>query len=246
MFYDGSAYDGGADGAADDAAVAPDKRALPADETQSESFDNVTSYSKGLNGIMVDVRGLPAASNVSAADFDYRAWRGTSYQDVEEILNIVRPRVAVRRGAGACESDRVTLYFPGVNVGPFGTLRPLTNAWLLVTFKAIPNTGLTRPDAFYFGNLPGETGDGETPLGVGVPDRARTLGAASGTAPITSRFDHNRDGRVNALDIAAVRLNDSRALYSHRPPAASAGAGVTRPGDGITTQVLTAPPVANG
>ena len=42
----------------------------------------------------------------------------------------------------------------------------------------------------------------------------RALNSAS---PITGRFDINRDGRVNALDLAAVRQNLNRNLVLATP-----------------------------
>ena len=51
--------------AADDAAIATDKTALLPGQTAT--FANYTSYSRGINGIMVDIAGLPG--NVTANDF---------------------------------------------------------------------------------------------------------------------------------------------------------------------------------
>ena len=47
----------------------------------------------------------------------------------------------------------------------------------------------------------------------------RALGAA---AALDSRLDFNRDGRVNALDLAAARQNLSRSLPAASPAAAPA------------------------
>ena len=60
VFYNNSAYDGNdpAAGAADDAAVAPDKSALL--PGQAATFANVTSYTRGINGVMFDLAGVPA------------------------------------------------------------------------------------------------------------------------------------------------------------------------------------------
>src|SRR5206468_7987359 len=37
----------------------------------------------------------------------------------------------------------------------------IRNTWLRATVKANDHTGLAAPDVFYFGNLVGETGDGD-------------------------------------------------------------------------------------
>jgi len=47
--------------------------------------------------------------------------------------------------------------------------------------------------------------------------------ALNGTAGITSRVDFNRDGRINALDLGAAKLNLNRSLAA---PAISLAASV--------------------
>jgi parallel beta-helix repeat protein len=70
VFYNDSDFDGndGAANAADDGAIAPDKTALLPGETAA--FANYTSYSRGINGIMVDIESLPGTP--TAADFTFR------------------------------------------------------------------------------------------------------------------------------------------------------------------------------
>ena len=62
VFYNRSAADGhdAAANEADDLAVAADKAALLPGETAS--FDNLTGYSRGINGVMIDVLGLPTST----------------------------------------------------------------------------------------------------------------------------------------------------------------------------------------
>jgi len=199
VFYNNSTFDGRSTdaNAADDGAVATDKAALLPGQTSS--FENVTSYSRGINGVMVDLAGLPATTQLSAADFDVQVGGDSTWTPAPA------PSVDLRRGAGAGGGDRVTLTWPD------GLLK---NTWLRVTVKANANTALLSPDVFAFGNLAGETGD--TPPGrphvVTVLDFNRTRAAIFSDAPVTSRFDHNRDGRVSALDLAIVRSNLARRL----------------------------------
>jgi hypothetical protein len=193
VFYNNSAFDGNAAAAnaADDAAVAPDKRALPVG--QAASFANVTGYSKGINGVMVDISGLPAGGSLSPADFLLSAGGLAA-------AAIVPASVSVRRGAGAGGSDRVTLTFAD---------NAVKNAWLRVTVLATAATGLAAPDVFSFGNLAGDaTGD----LRVNALDLAAVRRGLNTTVPPTSPLDFNRDGRVNALDLAAVKQNLNRTL----------------------------------
>ena len=71
LFYNNSYWDNKdpAANAADDNAIALDKVALL--PGRSATFSNYSSYSRGLNGIMIDVKGLPGAS-LTTADFTFR------------------------------------------------------------------------------------------------------------------------------------------------------------------------------
>ena len=200
VFYEGSAFDRSPAG--DDAAVAADKAPLLPGEVPT--FANLTSFVRGINGIMIDVAGLPAGSAFSAADFVFRT--GNSNDLSSWTLLASAPAVSVRRGAGAEGADRVSLAWAG------GAAR---NAWLEVTVLANERTGLSSPDVFYFGNLVGEAGNNTTGAAVTAADvvAARPRGAARGAA-ITDRRDFNRDGRVNVLDTAVARGNVGRQLVA--------------------------------
>ena len=69
-FYNNSAWDDGdgAANAADDNAIAPDKVALR--PGIKATFANYTSYDKGINGLMIDVYGLPGTPTLN--DFLFR------------------------------------------------------------------------------------------------------------------------------------------------------------------------------
>ena len=221
VFYNNSIFDGRSPAAneADDAAVAPDKAALL--PGQSASFSNVTGYSRGINGVMVDVAHLPATAVVTAENFVFRTgsgdgvWAGAAAPSA----------VTLRRGAGDGGSDRVTLTFPD---------NRLVNRWLHVTFTppAAPGSAPATPDMFAFGNLRGETGD---PLAPGAARVAvntfdvlrsrRALGTRS--AAIDNPNDHTRDGRVNALDYALTLRNRGHSLLlATLPPPPPAAATV--------------------
>ena len=70
IFYNDSAFDGNnvAASAADDNAIATDKQALLPGQTAT--FANYTSYTNGINGIMVDIASLPTFG-LSDADFTF-------------------------------------------------------------------------------------------------------------------------------------------------------------------------------
>jgi ELWxxDGT repeat protein len=221
VFYDNSYHDSfhpGGD-AKDDPAVATDKAALL--PGQAASFANVTSYSRGLNGVMVDIANLPAGGALSADDFIFRSGAGPSPAGL--AAGPSAPQVVVRRGRGDGGSDRVDLVWPD------GAIK---NKWLQVTVKANDHTGLAKPDVFYFGNLAGETGDSLSPLRISSGDLAairRNLTAA--VPPVTSRYDVNRDGKINALDLGIIRANLFRQLIPMVPPDGSATAFVAAEAD---------------
>ena len=200
VFYNRSAFDGNnpAATAADDNAIATDKTALLPGGTAT--FSNVTSYSRGINGIMVDMdlRGR----TVGTADF---AFRSGNDNNPGGWAAAVAPTVTIRRGAGAGGSDRVELIWADLAI---------RNTWLQVTVLANANTGLPTPDVFYFGNRIGESGDASrgSTLTVNAFDRAATLRNLSSSAvPVSNRFDFNRDGRVTSADVLTTR-NNSRGV----------------------------------
>jgi ELWxxDGT repeat protein len=219
VFYNNSKFDGRdvAANVADDRAIATDKRALR--PGGAFSFENVTSYSRGINGIMVDV----------STRFDF-------YTDVRFSFKVGNddspgdwavapaPLAVARRIDGVPEDvERHTITWAD---------SAIRNTWLEVTVEALFLDRVVATDVFYYGNLPGETGDA-TPAGrkavVTGADVLRTRAAVPArTAPLTSAFDHNRDGAVNALDLAVARGNQTAALNAPTiadasPAAASLG-----------------------
>ena len=205
VFYDNSHFDGRAagPGPADDGAVAPDKAALL--PGRAPTPENVTNFSRGINGVMFDVEGLRGDLGAGDVAADVAAPGGAG-----AWVAAPPPSVARRDGAGAGGSDRFTLTWPG------GTI---VNCWLRVTVKASPANGLAADDVFLFGNLVGETGDGGGRAAVTASDVVRTRAALASPAGISSRFDFNRDGRVDATDQAVVRAQCGRTL---QPPWATA------------------------
>jgi hypothetical protein len=194
LFYNNSKFDGNnpAAGPGDDGAIATDKAALLPGGTAS--FANISSYTRGINGIMVDVADLPRDVDLTVEDFGFRV--GASPNIAGWANGPAPTSVTVRRGAGVDGSDRVTIIWAD------GAIR---KTWLQVTVRANMRTGLAAPEVFYFGSLVGETGNAATAV-VNATDISLTRSQlASGGAGITSRYDFNRDGRVNAGDIAAVR-----------------------------------------
>lgn len=201
-FYNNSAFDGGSASAssADDAAIATDKTALLPGGTAS--FANYTSYSRGLNGIMIDVAGLPGTPTL--ADFTFRV--GNSNNPDSWTAAPPPSSITVRQGAGVLGSARVTLIWP---VGA------IQDQWLQVSMLPSARTGLSKCDVFYFGNQIGETGDSPTSAAVTVPDLVRARAAATpGPVAVTSPFDINRDRAIDTDDEALIKANYSGSILN--------------------------------
>ena len=201
IFYNNSVFDGfePAANTADDAAIAPDKQAGTAQPPGS--FANVTGYSRGINGIMIDLSAPSSA--LGSDDFEFRVGTGGA---PETWAAAPQPQtISVRPGAGASGSDRVTLVWAD------GAIR---NRWLQVTVRANGDTGLSTPDVFVFGNLVGETGDAAG-LAVTAQDVFATRLRLGGSgAQITDRNDFDRDGRVSVRDVALARRNVGATLQT--------------------------------
>jgi hypothetical protein len=216
VFYNNSKFDGKTPGpaAADDAAVATDKQALLPGQTAT--FANLTSYARGINGVMIDVADLPRDQTVSVEDFGFKV--GNSLSTTGWVNAPAASSVTVRRGAGANGSDRITIIWPD------GAIK---NKWLQVMVRANTRTGLTAPDVFYFGNLVGETGNAAAPAVNALDVTATRSQVSTKAAGVTSRFDFDHNGRVDAGDLATVRgaMGKSLVTFAAPPVGAASAAG---------------------
>jgi len=249
VFYNNSSFDGrnAAANAADDNAIAPapaiaghghagqpaskddelwkelGKRALlPGEEA---SFVNYTSYTKGINGIMVDFDQVNNAAGLGPEDFEFHVCRDPNTEAWQPLG--VDPSVSVRpKDLGGRVVDRVTLVWPD------NTIR---RQWLRVIVKTTGDTGLGQPDVFYFGNAVGETGD---KFGAASPNAYVNATDIAGVkvhvhsytnpSTICDPYDFDRNGRVNAADVSVIKQNasgygTSLVLFGAPPLAATTG-----------------------
>ena len=161
---------------------------------QTATFNNYTSYSLGINGIMVDFDHLPGT--VTAADFEFKMGNTTT---PDTWMPAPAPlSVTVRQVNGI---DRVTIIWAD---------NAIQNTWLQVTVKATANTGLAQNDVFYYGNAVGESGNSATNTLVNSAD---DVGARLNPrtpfnpAAIDNPYDYNRDRLVNSADQVIPRYN---------------------------------------
>jgi hypothetical protein len=220
IFYNNSAFDGNNASAnvADDGAIAPDKTALLPGGTAT--FANYTSFSKGINGIMIDFAGPHGV--LSLADFSFFVGNNNS---VGSWAVAPAPTSMTLRAVGPV--DRVTFIWPD---NP--AVNSVRKQWLRVVTAATVNTNLASADVFYFGNAVGESGDTTTNAAVNATDeigaRANPRSALVNPAPIDFRWDYNRDRAVNSTDQLIARTNTTtlaNRLVLIAPPSGGGGGG---------------------
>jgi ELWxxDGT repeat protein len=204
VFYNNSRFDGRdpSPNANDDRAIAIDKQALL--PGGAPSFANVTGYSRGINGVMIDL--WTRFAFYDDVRLSFRVGRGGergTWTAAPAPLSVTRGNNHV-----PLDVDRLTVIWAD------GAFR---NKWLEVTVEGLAGGRVVATDVFCYGNLVGETGDVPAVQRVTAADVTRTRAALfTRAAAIDNPFDHNRDGFVNALDLNIVRGN---LFASIEPPA---------------------------
>ncbi len=196
-FYSGSSFDiaGGAV-----AAMANEKSFLVSGV--QANFNNYTSYVRGLNGLVIDVKDLnqvPTLATVSSF-FNFRV--GNNNTPSGWVAPAAPTSLVYQSNIDANGTDRVLLTWAD---------NEIRNEWLQVTLLANGTSGIATQSAFYFGNAVGETGNSATDALVNLQDLALTRANQTGftNAGITNVYDFDRDNRVNLADIGFVRTNQS-------------------------------------
>ncbi len=232
IFYNQSKFDGNnaAINAADDNAIAIDKVALQFTGSTTSPLSAFTSYSRGINGIMVD---LGDAAGVTVDDFTFKV--GTN-STVSSWANAPAPSgFSIRHGAGVGGSDRVVITWPN---------NAIQNTWLQVIVEGNDplgghnkNTGLSSSDVFFFGNKIGDTFISSPPTIVST-SAADALAARANPGflqPITNPYDFDRNQAVGAGDELTARTNAgflTRNL-TWTPPASPLAAALASEDDGL-------------
>jgi hypothetical protein len=206
IFYNNSALDAGGD---DDAAIDPVKTPLLPQGTASS--DNYTSYSRGINGIMVDIAGL--AGTPTVGDFGVRVNQAAAPDTWS--AGPAPESVTVRPGEGVGGSDRVTIVWAD---------GAILNQWVEVTVLPGANTGLGVADVFYAGNIVGDSNDDGRIDAGDLTALVSEFGMRGGAELLA---DMNIDGRVNLTDVTIMRSNFGTSLgLPTMPPAAPPAAAV--------------------
>ena len=205
---------------ADDDALAIDKTALLPGQTAT--FANYSSYSRGINGVVIDIAGLASEPTVETIG-DFFAFHQGNDDAPDAWPEAAAPTdVSVRAEAGVDGSDRVTLLWED---------NAVENSWLQTTILGGDATGLSEDDVFYFGNAVGESGNSAADASVNAQD----IGGARDNphnflnrALVDDMYDYSRDSLTNAQDIGIARDNPTNFLNDLNlisPPAAAPAAG---------------------
>jgi hypothetical protein len=180
--------------------------------------NNITNYSRGINGIMVDLIDLPPGTTISANDFQFRIGNNNS----PDTWAVAPAPTSVVVGVGQGGSDRVTITWAN------GAIK---NTWLQVTLKGNDatggfntNTGLTRSDTFYFGNKIADSAStsGAKTFDTDSTDAAQVFASVGSGKAITDLRDYNRDGRVDSTDALLVFANVGNIVRLNLDPPAAA------------------------
>jgi Arylsulfotransferase (ASST) len=195
IFYNQSKWDGNSAAInvpADNSAIATDKSAyIPG--SGLAIFDNVTSYTKGINGIIVDITG--SHPGITTADFNFNVGNDNTPASWSAAPAPVSLSVFAGRGVGG--SDRVEITW---------ATGAIKSQWLEVQVLATAATGLASTDVHYWGNRPADAGTG-SPAGsfeTSVLDAATVFSNLAGAATKENLRDYDRDGDVDVLDAAVV------------------------------------------
>ncbi|NLF31668.1 MAG: hypothetical protein GX591_12370 [Planctomycetes bacterium] len=211
VFYNHSVLDGGTAGpsALDDNAIAAGKQALLPGQPAGPA--NRIAYARGLNGIMVDIQGLPDGGGLTLAtiddcfDFRIRTAGGASWTAAPAPTAL-----DVRAGDGVGGSHRVTLLWAD---------GAISAAWLEVTVKAVAATGLGAPDVFSFAAL---AGDADADGAVTLDDFVRLKQGFGTSGGGTASGDFDLGGTVDLDDFVTLKVNFGLALADPASAAAAA------------------------
>jgi hypothetical protein len=225
LFYNNSAYDSNEPrplGHDDGPAIATDK--TPLFFGNKATFANVSSYSRGINGIAIDLSGKHGS--ITADDFEFKVGNNNAPSTWAAAPAPSSVTVFGKDGLGG--SDRVEIIWDD---------RAIFGKWLQVTMLADVDTGLAAPDTFFFGSAPGDSGRYDT-TNFSIVDGNDELAARNNPAsvllhiPITNIYDYNRDATVDGNDQLFARNNQTgigTALRFLDLTSASAAAAVADP-----------------
>lgn len=209
VFYYKSTFAGGANApltAANVAASTSDKVPLLPGETATSA--NYTHYSRGLNGILIDLENL-LQGTLEDVQFEFHV--GNNNFPSTWLPLSTAPTITPVPGNGT-SPDRLLLTWDD---------KVVQNTWLQVTILAKPAIGLLEPIVQYWGNAIGDTFND---VNATPPSTKAFVNAADVTlvranprnftnpAPVNFPMDVNKDRFVNSADVTIIRSNSTNFL----------------------------------
>lgn len=229
VFYNNSSFDD------DTPEITPndfDARAhdkQPLRELDEASFINISSYDRGINGVMIDLKDRPKFGKTPTVnDFIFRSATGQDANRDPFHWNTAPSPTGyqVIEGAGLEGSDRVIMTWDDDSA--------VKNGWLQITVLPNANTGLYQRDVFYFGSLIGKTPETAPDMAIAriIPEPVRVnesdyervrnhLYPLFGSVESDNPYDINRDQKIDDKDLLLVRrnfTNDQTELQSITAP----------------------------
>ncbi len=242
IYHKGSSFAEG--GANVTAALDPTKvLARATDVQQTLSYANLLNSTRGINGIVLDIAGLPT-TNLSAADFVFRMSPMGLFDEAANLpsswISAPNPTsIAVTPGSSNLPA-RVRLEWDD---------NAIANRWLQIQVRANNNTGLFSTEVYYVGHLQGEL-NGQIVAGayfVNNSDLAMVPPIGGGATTIANNRDVDKNGFVLNADGVAVRSGvvSGLALRNISIRLQDAGvAGTSGGGLGGASSFSSAPPLA--
>jgi len=165
------------------------------------SYENLINSSRGINGLVFDVAGLPSAS-LSASDFVFRMSPTGSF------IEAANPPSSW----ALAPSPSAIVVIPASDTAPARVRvewadNAIANRWLQVKLLDNANTGLRSPDVYYIGHLFGET-TGTLTGGayvVQTADVVRIRPQVGNSATVSNVLDINKNGLIQISDITGFR-----------------------------------------
>ncbi len=213
LFYNNSYFDGYTSGPSrqDDGAIATDKQAYQVPDTSD--MENVTSYVRGINGLMFDVVGMANAPRLADFRFEWsEAGSATTVPRTFRWSSAPEPTsLTVRTGEGLFGSDRMTLIWPD---------GAIVDRWLRVIVAGNDlvgghnaHTGLAASEVYFFGNKVGSTHAKYSLPTTDASDEVLVRQNVGFEVAIDNPYDFNRDGKVNAADQIIARMHPGAIGY---------------------------------
>jgi hypothetical protein len=243
LFYNNSIWDDTNFGFTNASAIAGDKTAYIPNGSNTSTFANMSSYSRGINGIMVEL--TSPNGTLTAADFTVKMSGQLLAANNTPSTWTAAPAftVSLVPDTPTTGTDRYELVWADGAIVDRYVYVVVEGADALGGFNF--NTGLPTSDYFFFGHKVGDVGSPEFYPNVNALDQVQVRNNQGSVAPPTgvlNLFDFNRDALIDATDQIIARNNQGAMpwLSLTDPPAAPQPAGADD-GDAGIAAALAAP-----